>query len=749
MKKILFSSLLISGLFAQSITVSSGWQLLGSPEDISVKAFDDSGCVKYLWKYIPSDPNSPWKLHISNGMVNKTSFEDFSTIKAGEGFWANVKENNCSINTDTNTIPKKDYIPKAKDITDRMAIRFLTKATFGASPKSVKHLKEVGFEKWIDEQLSMPKIGNGYAYTRKMFTIATDAFPEKFDKKVDDYIEDKGVLPQPSFFSPWFFRSAWFDFALLAKDQLRHKMAYVLSQIIVESDFEPTFIFRAEALAKYFDILYNNSFGSYKQLLIDISHNSGMSLFLTFVGNKKVYKNEANVSVYPDENYARELMQLFSIGVNKLNMDGTPIKDEKGNLIPTYTQEDVNNIARVFTGWGLRHSPWYGCADEYCGDYIHPTQFFSKYHDFGEKKVLGETIPANLSGDDDIKAVIDILMKQPSVAPFIARHLIMRFTKSNPSPAYIKRVATTFKDNNWDLKKTIKAIFLDPEFMDDLKNNRIIKFKEPLIAYTEYLRQMHVEYPPYIPFSATNVFTHKDASEETYKKLRNTFWFNDPRDYARQGAGAAPNVFNFYDNAYIPNDKKFKDNKLVAPELQIQSETMMIRFNNKIMEDLTHWEKGMMTSMYYKTKDGKVKKYSSLEEFIDEAPRLNNIPVFYVGADKFVIDAKDEYNAIEKVIDGDTNGDFKNLKSGGDYHGDENATWALINFVDKKFLGGMLSEKEKKAVYESIKNDMYCSCWDTGREGKASRQNKIYQIYIHTISKVLRFIVTSDAYMVE
>ena len=588
----------------------------------------------------------------------------------------------------------------------------------------------------------MQKTGNGYAYTRKMLTIATDAFPRWFDKSVDDYIEDNDVLVKGSFFSPWFFRSAWLDFAVMSKDQLRHKMAYVLSQIIVESDFEPTFVQRTEALAKYFDILYNNAFGSYKQLLIDISHNSGMSLFLTFVGNKKVYKNEDNVSVYPDENYARELMQLFSIGVNKLNMDGTPIKDEKGNLIPTYAQEDVNNIARVFTGWGLRHT-WYGCANGYCGDYIHPTKFFPEYHDFGEKKVLGETIPAGLSGDEDIKAVVNILMKQPSVAPFIARHLIMRFTKSNPSPAYIKRVATTFKDNDWDLKKTIKAIFLDPEFMDDLKSDRIIKYKEPLIAYTEFLRQMHVQYPPYVLFCENSNPLHEKCT-----KVKNTLWYNEPRDYTKQGPGAAPNVFNFYDNTYIPNDKKFKEKQMVAPELQIQSDSIMIRFNNKIMNDLSQWEKGMITSKYYETEDKKAKKYSSVTEYLEQGPRLNNVPVYYVGADRLLIDAQDEYNVMEKVIDGDTNGDFKNLV-GGDYDGDENATWALINFVDKKFLGGMLSEKEKKAIFEPLKNNMYGPEWDIGWKDKPYRQNKKYQIYIHIMMKVLRAIITSDAYMVE
>ena len=664
----------------------------------------------------------------------------FIIIGCGGG-GSNIDNNKTTIKSpkpEENTTIEEPIKPN--EITDKMAIRFLTKATFGPTPQSVAHLKEVGIAKWLDEQFAIPKEGDGYLYTRKMLTIATQSFPSWYNKSVDDYLADNDIIPLGSSLAPYYMRSAWFDYALLAKDQLRHKMAYILSQIIVESDFDPTFIHRAEALSRYMDLLYNNAFGSYKQLLIDISHNGGMSLFLSFVGNRKVHPNKAGVLVYPDENYARELMQLFSIGVNKLKMDGTPIKDKDGNLIPTYTQEDVNNIARIFTGWELSHSPWYGCAGVFCGDFIHPTVFHAEYHDNENKTVLGNTINLGSNGAEEIKSLIDILMSQSSSAPFIAKQLIMRFVKSNPSPAYVERVATTFKTSNWNLQKTIKAIFLDPEFIDDLKNNRVMKYKEPLIAYTSFLRQMHTSHLPYL------YFCNGDGSVTKYD---NAFWINDPREYTGgQAPAGAKNVFNFYDNTYIPDDKAFKNEKAVAPELQIQSDTMLIRFSNKIFNDLRTWEKGSILSTYYDTSDGKVKLYESIEEYIEDSKNRHSDAICYPGGDKKLLDTQDELNVIEQVIDGDTNGDFANLTSDSSYDGDENATKALIDFVDKKFLGGMLSDKEKEEIFKPLKGTMYWEGWDSTAPGGA-RKNKQHQILENIVIPVIRTIVTSDAYMVE
>jgi uncharacterized protein (DUF1800 family) len=395
-----------------------------------------------------------------------------------------------TVNGQTNTTQTSNsndypYIPK--DINKTLAIRFLNKATFGASTKDVENLQKVGVLKWLDTQLSMS--ANKDVYLKNCIEVFQKADPVNNNETTKTYLADNGKIinqQKASFHSPTFMVTSWFDSALSARDQLRHKTAYALSQIIVESDFEPLFTRRGEALARYFDILYINSFSTYKKLLEDISFSSGMGVFLTFNGNQKEHLNNSNISIYPDENYAREIMQLFSIGLNELNMDGTPQKDANGNLIPTYTQEDVNELSKVFTGWDVKYNVAFGRLGFTVGDFTHPMEFTSKYHDYSEKTLLGSTIEKDLSGEADIKRAIEIIMNNKNVAPYISKNLIMRLTKSNPSTQYIKRVATKFKSSDADLKEVIKAIFLDPELWDDLKADRHVKFKEPLIAIHSY-----------------------------------------------------------------------------------------------------------------------------------------------------------------------------------------------------------------------------------------------------------------------
>ncbi|MCK4440828.1 MAG: DUF1800 family protein, partial [Sulfurovaceae bacterium] len=319
------------------------------------------------------------------------------------------------------------------NIDDATAIRFLNKATFGANKESIEDLKFKGVVAWLNEQLNLPLNDNQYLI--KMIELAKKMSPNENSYTIKEYFADNDIMFNhdiASFQSPRYRMSSWFDIALTSKDQLRQKVTYALSQIIVESDFEPIFKRRAEALATYFDILQRNAFGNYKDLLNEISLSSGMGVFLTFNGNKKKYQNEANVTVYPDENYAREIMQLFSIGLMKLNIDGTSIFNN-GKPIPTYTQNDVNELARVFTGWDLKRNNKYGKVGIKRGDYTHPLEFTPDYHDNGEKKLLGKTIPAGLTGEQDIQKAIDIIMSNSSVAPFISKQLIMRLTKSNPS----------------------------------------------------------------------------------------------------------------------------------------------------------------------------------------------------------------------------------------------------------------------------------------------------------------------------
>ena len=638
-------------------------------------------------------------------------------------------------------VDKYSYIPKGDKLTDAMAIRFLNKATFGSTPKDIKDLREKGVEAWVDEQLNMP-LKSENQYLIKTIEIAKEAEPDKNHNTIEEYLEDNEIVfnkSYASFHSPRFMQSAWFDIAITSQDQLRQKLAYVLSQIIVESDFEPIFTRRGEALSRYFDILAKNAFGTYKQLLTDISFNSGMSLFLTFNGSKALHNNSAGVAVYPDENYAREIMQLFSIGLNELNLDGTPRKDAKGNLIPTYTQEDVNELARVFTGWDLKRNPKYGIVGFTRGDFTHPVEFTEKYHDFGEKKLLGQTISAGLSGEADIKKAIDIIMSNLNVAPFISKNLIMRLTKSNPSPSYIERVATVFNDSGGDLKKVVKAILLDEEIWSDIKELKSVKFKEPLIAFTSIMRVLNVK--PFEYWYFCGYGGPKDESASNCTRVHNKFFFNDPRSYLGQGAGRAPTVFNFYDNSYIPNYDEFKSDKEVAPETQIQDDTVLIKFNNVIRKTFDFEEIRMIAGS---------KKYKSIKEILDNVPKDRNIPLYYVGSDKFYFNLKEDYNFLEQGIDGDSDGDFKELKDSwqkGDIDKINKAVRDYIDFVDNKLTGGLLTKDEKDVIYQELtKNEKgFYNHWASDDSVKA----KLRQVMDEVIRPTYRMIITSDKFMTE
>ncbi len=647
--------------------------------------------------------------------------------------------NNSATATRTITvIDPYSYIPKANELSDAVAMRFLNKATFGADKNSLNALKEKGVVAWLDEQLNMPLRED--EYLRKTIEIAKEAEPDKNPDSIEDYLADNDIVfnkKYASFHSPRWMESAWFDIAMTAPDQLRQKVTYALSQIIVESDFEPIFIRRGEALSRYFDILAKNAFANYKQLLTDISFNSGMSLFLTYNGNKKLHLNEANVSIYPDENYAREIMQLFSIGLNKLNMDGTPQKDAQGNLIPTYTQDDVNELARVFTGWDIKRNTRFGLIGFTRGDLTHPIEFTQKYHDFGEKKVLGKTIPAGLSGEDDIKAAIDIIMSNSNVAPFISKNLIMRLTKSNPSPAYIQRVATVFANTQGDLKEVVKAIFLDKEIWDDMKELKSVKFKEPVVALMNLYRRLEIKPLPYWYFCGFGGPSDDNATNCT--RVHNKFLFNNPTPYAGQGPGRAPTVFNFYNNDFVPNDAEFKATKEVAPEVQIQNDTILIKFNNKI-RDVFNWEEVRMLA----------NSNESIEEIIQKAPANKSIPYYYIGADKYYFNLQEDYDFLEARIDGDTDGDFEELKDSyqkGDIEKINKAVKEYIDYVDQKLTGGLLSDEEKEVIYQQLTKQEkgFYNHW----AGDDTAEAKIRQIMSEVLRPLYRFIITSDKFMTE
>ena len=614
------------------------------------------------------------------------------------------------------------YTGNGSELKQIAALRFINKATFGASTEEVNRLQKIGINTWLDEELAKPKTDD--IYLTNMIKIAKMNDSSMYHYSIADYLADNDHVfydfhSGETFRLFDYFSDGWFETTLKADDQLRHRVAYALSQIIVESTFEPMLRAKAEGLAHYYDVLYRNAFGNYKTLLEEISINPGMGVYLTHYGNQKKYTNSNGVEVYPDENYAREIMQLFSIGLNKLNMDGTPVLDANGSLIPTYTQNDVNELSRVFTGWDLKRSLRFGVIRNGDGDFTHPMEATDSYHDFGSKTLLGQTIPANLTPLQDMHKAIDIIMSQDSVAPYIAKNLIMRLTKSNPSPDYIERVATVFKNNNWDLKKTVKAIFTDSELLNDLDQDNIVKFKEPLLAYMQFLKAMHIEPLPY---------WYTEANAQGEKRTEQYYHFGNIYRDTAQAPGEAPSVFNFYDNDFVPNDDGFKNPTppLHAPEVQIQTDPILIRFSNRIRVGLYDREKGYRIG---------VLNNGNYDAFHDDR-RL-----YKSSAEKYLIDAREEFYVFEMALDGDTDGDFNHIPvNGSDSHIKANeAVKAFIDYADLKFTGGLLSQEQKDALYNNLK--------DTLRTGGGN--NKKGKAYNNAIMPIIRAIVTSDAYMVE
>ena len=488
--------------------------------------------------------------------------------------------------TQTDTTPKEtpvkkaysEYIPQGDELSVAMAHKFLNMATFGATQELIKELQSKGVEKWVDVQLNM-------AYDEKKESILygvlktllkTDAeyygyddttTPEDIIGKKTKKLFNVGKRNGPNELQHH--SAQLFTRQVLDKAQLRQRVAYALSQIIVASESNDLFFYdKGEALSYYYDILLKNAFGNYGDILYDVSFSPAMGIFLTFVNNRKAYADaKTKTTILPDENYGREIMQLFSIGLYELNMDGTQ-KRVDGKRVSTYEQKDVNNMSRVFTGLGYENRLL--GSESLWGDMIHPLKCTQNFHDEEAKEILGETLPAGQSCQEDIKSAIDLLMSHPNVAPFVAKKLIMRLTKSNPKPDYIQRVAEVFKDTHGDLKATIKAILLDEEIWEDIKADNGVKIKEPYMAFTALLRSVGLKALPYMKF---NPWRKKDVIQVDnagiYLGERGGYQIGSLYNTLGQWPTFSPSVFNYYEDDFTPDDYEFKVRGFVAPELEI------------------------------------------------------------------------------------------------------------------------------------------------------------------------------------
>lgn len=460
------------------------------------------------------------------------------TIRPGVGYVIGAASSTTvNVHNETATTPPN---PKA-------AARFLIQASFGPNqddpndadliPENVETVMAMGYEAWIDDQFTRPA---GLLQPFAEYALTIPQF----------YTDVK--------------QAAWWNRAMgvlslvpggptQLPDPLRQRMAFALSQILVVSDRPETLAVNPVGLANYYDLLVTNAFGNYRDTLLGVTLHPAMGFYLSHVMNRKATNN-----IFPDENYAREVMQLFSIGLWELNPDGTRRLGTNGLPIPTYNNSHITEFARVFTGlsYGPATNTSFGNAQP---NFVVPMKPWDAFHDCAAKTLLnGYTLPARTPSSPDtgaatmldITAAIDHLFNHTNVAPFIGRQLIQRFVTSNPSTGYVARVAAAFNDNGagvrGDLKAVLKAILLDAEARDPafLSDPAFGKQREP------FLRVVNLAYA----FNASapdGIYPLNDFYAALYEEpLR------------------SPSVFNFYLPGYLPPGPLAAAN-LYGPEFQI------------------------------------------------------------------------------------------------------------------------------------------------------------------------------------
>ena len=477
---------------------------------------------------------------------------------------------------DQEPAPIVDHTPTVSSNSIVGANRFLNQATFGATEEDVQELislnnnDQVAYERWIDEQLSVPASTN------------------HLNAMLERYVPDETGVGN----NIGAFVDQWFVNTLEAPDQLRQRVAWALSQIMVISLHGNNLHRRAFGVADYYDTLVQNSFGNYRDLIEDITLHPTMGQFLSMAGNGR-----ADGITSPDENFARELMQLFSIGLVQLNLDGSPVLDGNGQPIDTFNTQVIEGFARAFTWWD------YQCqqVETNCrfgrvrvGEDSSQPELFNQVdtmvlypdsHEPGAKTVLSypgaefTTIPAGLGGEQDLKMALDNIFNHPNVGPFMAKQLIQRMVTSNPSPAYIERVARVFNDDGdgtrGNLAAVVKAILLDSDARTPVTSNNIrtaSKMKEPIMRIIHLWRNYDI-------FVGNGNGGRIDVSENF-----NGGWFS-PSDLLAQGPMQAPSVFNFYSPFYAPAGD-ISDEGLVAPELQLANEFLNTALTNYFYEQI-------------------------------------------------------------------------------------------------------------------------------------------------------------------
>lgn len=427
--------------------------------------------------------------------------------------------------------------------TDQEAARFLLHAQLSASTGEIASLRAGTYDSWINNQFNLPVGTRGWDWLNQRGYNTVDSATAYYD---NSYPGDYMIWNQ----------------LMTSTDGLRKRVALALSEIFVVSLTGLDFSWRSHAIAHYWDQLVANAFGNFRKLLEDITLNPAMGYYLNTRGNQK--ENPAT-GRQPDENYAREILQLMSIGLVELNQDGTAKRNGSGQVVESYTQSDITNLARVFTGYDYdqsQNAPTTVPGTTRTVPSTHftrlPMALTESRHSTLEATFLGTTVAAGTPGAAALKTALDTIFNHPNVGPFIGKQLIQRLVTSNPSPGYVSRVAAAFNNNGagvrGDLRAVIKAVLLDDEARGPagLSNPMFGRLREPMLRFVQWGRT----------FGITSQYGSWKIGDLSSAGTR-----------LAQSPLRSPSVFNFFRPGYVPPSTALATAGAVAPEFQLVNES--------------------------------------------------------------------------------------------------------------------------------------------------------------------------------
>jgi uncharacterized protein (DUF1800 family) len=531
-----------------AVTVSAGG--LSSPTNgITIRSAAHAGAIVLNVLSLTSDAEGvrTWTIAPAGGL---TTEEILAALKAGDLYVsvATTAQPGGELSGDLRLSGASRYFtpPAAaapvplSPVSSQDAVRFLNQATFGATTQDIAEVQALGITGWMSNQFNLPPTSL-HAFVTNYYTVVTTNAESSTDL--------------------W---RAWWKTALTAPDQLRHRVAFALSQILVVSE-DGVLDERTYALANYHDLLATNAFGNFRTLLEAVTLSPAMGRYLDMYRNDKP---DYAAGRGPNENYAREILQLFSIGVRRMWPDGTAKLNRAGLPVDTYDQPVIVGFAHVFTGWDNFRT---NVATTFGGstDYTRPMSLVQARHDTNTNKRLLDNVvlpsgqDGSRAGTDDLREALDLIFEHPNTGPFICRQLIQRLVTGNPSPGYLYRVAQVFDDNGagvrGDLKAVVTAILTDPEARDrDLAMTKYTHghLREPVLRVSALFRAFGL-------ISNQTNFNMGSITDLNQTPLR------------------APTVFNYYEPDYaFPG--AITAAGVTSPEFQITSESTVVSTANRI-----------------------------------------------------------------------------------------------------------------------------------------------------------------------